>query len=93
MVKNLPPNSGDTKDPVSTPGSGRSSRGRNSNPLQYSCLKNPVDEGAFRAAVHRVAKDSDMTEHARAHTHSLSLSFSLSLLSFTNVNISRGQGF
>ena len=90
MVKNLPPNSGDTRDPVSTPGSGRSSRGRNGNPLQYSCLKNPVDEGAFRAAVHRVAKESDMTEHVRArarahthtqththtHTHTLSLSLS-----------------
>ena len=36
----------------------------NSNPLQYSCLGNPVDRGAWRAAVHGVAKESDTTEHA-----------------------------
>ena len=40
----------------STPGSGRSSGGRNRNPLQYSCLKNSVDRGAWQATVHGVAK-------------------------------------
>ena len=38
------------------PGSGRSSREGNSNPLQYSCLKNAMDRGAGQAIVHRVAK-------------------------------------
>ena len=53
MVKNPPANSGDTG---SIPGSGRSPGEGNSNPLQYSCLGNPVDRGAWQAAVHEVAK-------------------------------------
>ena len=40
----------------SIPGSGRSPRERNGNPLQYSCLENPMDRGAWRATVHKVAK-------------------------------------
>ena len=43
------------EDPGSIPGSGRSGEG-NSNPLQYSCLENPRDRGAWRAAVHGVTK-------------------------------------
>ena len=54
VVKNPPANAGDIRDMGSTPGLGRSSGGRHSNPLQYSCLENPMDRGAF--AVHRVAK-------------------------------------
>ena len=45
----------------SIPGSGRSPREGNRNPLQYSCLENPVDGGAWQATVHEVA-ESDMTE-------------------------------
>ena len=51
MVKSLPA----MQDPVSIPGWGRSPGG-NGNPLQYSCLENPMDRGAWRATVHRVAK-------------------------------------
>ena len=43
------------------PGSGRSSGGGHDNPLQYSCLDNPTDRGAWKATVHKV-KESDMTE-------------------------------
>ena len=43
-------------DPGSIPGSGRSPGKGNGNPLQYSCLENPMDRGAWRATVHRVAK-------------------------------------
>ena len=43
-------------DPGSIPGLGRSPGERNGNPLQYSCLENPTDRGAWRATVHRVAK-------------------------------------
>ena len=43
-------------DTGSIPGSGRSSGGGNGNPLQYSCLRNPMDRGAWRATAHRVAK-------------------------------------
>ena len=49
MVKNLPTNAGDRRDMGSIFGSGRYPRGRNGNPLQYSCLKNPTDRGAWRA--------------------------------------------
>ena len=46
----------------SIPGSGRSLGGRHGNPLQYSCLENPMDRGAWQAAVHRVVKELDTTE-------------------------------
>ena len=54
VVKNLPANAGDIRDMDSTPGSGRFPRGGHSNPLQYSCLENPMDRGAWRDTVHRV---------------------------------------
>ena len=56
MVKNLPANAGDVRDVGSMPGSGRSPGGGHSNPLQYSCLENPMNRGAWWAIVHRVAK-------------------------------------
>ena len=57
MVKDSPANAGDVRDAGSTPGLGRSPGGENGNPLQYSCLKNPMDRGAWRATVHGVAKN------------------------------------
>ena len=48
-------------------GSGRSPGEGNDNPLQYCCLKNPMDRGAWGTAVHGVEKELDMTEHARTH--------------------------
>ena len=54
MVKNPPANAGDAG---SIPGSGRSPGEGNGNPLQYSCLGNPLDRGAWRAAVHGVTKN------------------------------------
>ena len=56
VVKNLPANAGDSGDADSIPGSGRSPGGRNGNPLQYSCLENPMDRGAWRATVHGVTE-------------------------------------
>ena len=58
MVKNLLANAGDAS---SIPGLGRSPEERNGNPLQYSCLGNPMDRGAWQAIVHRVAKEPDKT--------------------------------
>ena len=52
MVKNLPACAGDARDVGLIPGSG----GGNSNPLQYSCLENSMDRGAWRAIVHGIAK-------------------------------------
>ena len=56
VVKNLPANAGDVREAGSIPGLGRSPGGGNGNPLQYSCLENPMDRGALWATVHRVAK-------------------------------------
>ena len=56
MVKNLPANAGDIRDAASITGSGRSPGGGHNNPLQYSCLENAMDGGAWRATVHGVAK-------------------------------------
>ena len=72
MVKNPPANAGDATDADLIPGSGRSPGVGDGNPLQYSCLENSTDRGAWQATVYWVA-ESDMTEHAcvraRAHTH------------------------
>ena len=54
MVKNLPTSAGDKS---LIPELGRSPVGGNGNPLQYSCLGNPMDRGVWRATVHRVAKE------------------------------------
>ena len=60
VVKNLPANAGDTRDSGSMagsiPGLGRYPGRGNGNPLQYSCVENPMDRGAWQAMVHRVAK-------------------------------------
>ena len=56
VIKNLPASTGDIGDAGSIPGSERSSGGGNGNPLQYSCLENPMDRGAWWATVHRIAK-------------------------------------
>ena len=56
VVKNLPAIAEDIRDIGSVPGLGRSPGEGNGNPLQYSCLGNPMDRGAWRAIVCRVAK-------------------------------------
>ena len=56
MVTKLPAKAGDIRDAGSVPGSGRSSGGGHGNPLQYSCVENPMDRQAWRATVHEVAK-------------------------------------
>ena len=55
VVKNLPDNAGDIRDPGSIPGLGRSPGEVHGNP-QYSCLENPVDRGAWQATVHRATQ-------------------------------------
>ena len=56
MVKNLPANGGDVRDTGSILGSERSPGGGHGNPLQHSCLENPIDRGAWRATGHGITK-------------------------------------
>jgi len=56
VVKNLPANAEDVRNMGSIPGLGRSPGGGNGNPLQYACLGNPTDRGAWWAAVHGVSE-------------------------------------
>ena len=63
-------NAGDTGDAGSIPGSGRSPGGGHGNPLQYPCLENPMDRGAWQAAVHGVAKTG--TRLSDGHFHFVS---------------------
>ena len=56
MVKIPPANAGDLRDVALIPGLGRSPGGGHGNPLQYSCLGNPIDRGAWQARVPRVKR-------------------------------------
>ena len=67
-VKNLSNNAGDVKDEGSIPGSGGSPGGGHGNPLQSSCLENPMDRGAWWATVHRVAKSQTQLKQLSMHT-------------------------
>ena len=57
VVKNLPASAGGVRDGGSIPGLGRSPGGGHGNPLQYSCLEDPMDRGAWWSTVHWVAKN------------------------------------
>ena len=67
VVKNSPASTGDVRDTGSIPGSGASPGEEHSNPLQYSCLENPMDRGAWWAIIHGDTKSwtqLEVTEHA-----------------------------
>ena len=66
--KNSPANAGDIRDVGMIPGLGRSPGGGHGNPLQYSCLENPTDRGAWSATVHRVAKRQTRLKRLSMHT-------------------------
>ena len=75
LVKNLPANAGDTRDGGSIPGLGRSPGVGNSAPLQYSCLENPMDKGAWWATIPRVAKSQTwLSDWARTHSSIITIS-------------------
>ena len=61
VVKNPPPSAGDAGYKSSIPASGRSPEGGHGNPLQCSCLENPMDRGASKATVYRVVDMTEMT--------------------------------
>ena len=56
MVRNLPANAGDIRDTGLIPELGRSPGEGNDNPLQYSCLENPMDRGAWQAVIYGITK-------------------------------------
>ena len=65
LLKKLPANAGDIRDSGSILGSGRSPGEGNGKPLQYSCLENPMDRGAWWATVQRVAKSRTCLKQLR----------------------------
>ena len=69
VEKNPPASAEDVRDVGSIPGLGRPPEGGHSNPLQYSCLENPMDRGAWQAIVHRVAKSRTQLKQLSLHTH------------------------
>ena len=69
MVKNPPANAGDIRKAGLIPGSGRSPGGQHGNPLQYFCLKNHMDRGAWWATVQRVAKSQTPLKGLSTHMH------------------------
>ena len=68
MVKNPPANTGDIRDACLIPGSGRPPGGGHGNPLQDSCLENPLYRGAWQATVHGVAKSWTQLKRFKRHT-------------------------
>ena len=72
VIKNPPVNVGDVRHVSSVPGLGRSPGGGHGNPLQYFCLENPMDRGAWRATVYGVAKSRtslNLKQLSTQHTH------------------------
>ena len=67
MVKSPPANAEDVRVEGSIPGSGRYPGERSGNPLQYSCLENPMDRGARWATVHRIAQSQTQPVQLNPH--------------------------
>ena len=74
-VKNLPANAGATREVGSTPVSGRFLAGEHSHPLQYSCLENPMDRGAWWATIHRVTKNQTQLKLFSMHAWRFVIAF------------------
>ena len=77
VVKNTSANAGDIRDTGSILGSGRSSEGGHGNPLQYSCLENPMDRGPWQATVLGVTKSQKWLKRLSMHTQREWLLFNL----------------
>ena len=75
VVKNPADNAGDIRNAGSIPGSGRSLGGGDGNPLQYSCLENPMDRGPWHATVRRVAKSQTQLKKFSMHRRAVNTLF------------------
>ena len=73
MGKNPPASAGDIRDMGSVPRLGRSPRGGHGNPLQYSCLENPMDRGAWQATVHSVEQSQTRLKQLSMHARDLDI--------------------
>ena len=72
VIKNSPANAGDIRHAGSIPRSRRSAGGGHGNPLQYSCLENPMDRGAWQATICTVGKSHTGLRRFSMHAHHLS---------------------
>ena len=99
MVKNPPANAGDTRDAGLIPGSGRSPGGGNGNPLQYSCLGNPMDRGACglqSMAEQRVRPDwetADTNTQVYKHFLRMPTQCQVAVQSFRNSRMNKARGW
>ena len=80
VIKNPPPSAGDARDTGSIPGSGRYFGRGHGNPLQYSCLENPMDRKAQQTTLHGVTQHTHTQTHTHTHTHTHTLPLTFSLL-------------
>ena len=81
VVKSPPANAGDAGDVGSIPWSGRSPGGGHGNPLQYSCLENPVDREAWTATIHRITNNQTwLREHLPLAIPSLDHTFWMAMI-------------
>ena len=90
VAKNPPANAGDIRDADLIPGSGRSPGGGHGNPLQCSCLENPMDRGAWRAAVHGVTQNRTHMHnwtHMNIHTYRCFYTFSVHWLFSVSIHL------
>ena len=67
VVKNLPANAAEKREPGLIPRWGRSPGGGHGNPLQYSCLENPMNSGAWQATVHEATKSQTQLKQLSMH--------------------------
>ena len=79
VIKNLAANAADVRDEGSVPGLGRSHGGGHGNPVQYSCLGNLMDRGAWQAAVQRVANSQTQVKQRGMHTRRIQCQAAMSM--------------
>jgi len=83
QVKTLPANAGDIRDASSIPGWGRSPGGGHGSPLQYPCLEDPMDRGAWRVSVHGVARSRTQLKQVSTRAQTKNRACFRSLLSLS----------
>ena len=84
MIKNLPANARDARDMGSIPELGRALGEGNGNPLQYSCLGNPMDRGTWQAIVHGIAKSqTQLSTHSHIHDPASTINYQHNVNFFT----------